>query len=75
MPRFIIAVSLAEFWDEIVTINFMKNAGLTKKSETLKNIKIIIKYKNGLEYLNIWQLKLKKKKDFTAIKVLFFKKI
>ena len=75
MPRFIIAVSLAEFWDEIVTINFMKNAGLTKKSETLKNIKIIITYKNGLEYLNIWQLKLKKKKDFTAIKVLFFKKI
>ena len=55
MPRFIIAVSLAEFWDEIVTINFMKNAGLTKKSETLKNIKIIITYKNGLEYLNIVQ--------------------
>ena len=75
MPRFIIAVSLAEFWDEIVTINFMKNAGLTKKSETLKNIKIIITYKNGLEYLNIWQYWNWKKKDFTAIKVLFFKKI
>ena len=31
----------------------MKNTGLTKNSEALKNIKIIITYKNGLKYLNI----------------------
>ena len=62
MPRFIndLLINASIYYRCIIsrirkngTISFMKNTGLTKNSEALKNIKIIITYKNGLKYLNI----------------------